>query len=84
MEHPELESIIAPFRDLRDDVIRKAQMRLSFEGLDKSDPIVNKSSPYYQKPDLYGMERYSYYQCYKCKKVTRVKMLETYTMIVSL
>lgn len=30
--------------------------------------IVDKTSPFYQKPAIYAMKRFCYYPCYKCKK----------------
>lgn len=69
MEHPELDALLTPLRALRDDVKRKAIMRLSYEGLDKSEAIVSQTSPYCGKPDLFAMERYCYYPCFKCTKV---------------
>lgn len=43
-----------------EDVRRKAVMRLEYEGLDKG------------RPDLasYAMDRYAYYVCFKCTKVS--------------
>lgn len=69
MEHPELFPLLAPIKVLYDDVMRKAMMRLQYEGLEKSDAITNANSPHYNKPDRYAMERYCYYQCYKCNQV---------------
>lgn len=43
------------------DVKRKALMRLEYEG---DGMMKNEHS------DTYAMEKYAYYVCYKCKKVT--------------
>jgi E3 ubiquitin-protein ligase MYCBP2 len=48
---------------LKEDVKRKAVMRLKYEGIDKE--VID------DQKDLatYAMERYAYYVCSKCQKV---------------
>lgn len=66
MDHWTLEELLAPIRRLRDEVKRKASMRLEYEGM--TMPAGARASP---QPDLsvYAMERYAYYVCHKCGKV---------------
>lgn len=45
---------------LFEDVKRKALMRLEYEGLDKGRA----------DPAAYAMDRYAYYVCFKCNKVS--------------
>lgn len=61
--HEALKDLLEPINALKDDVKRKAVMRLKYEGIDKDmiDDQKNLSS--------YAMERYSYYLCCKCQKV---------------
>lgn len=60
IEHTVLSELLAPVLSLMEDVRRKAVMRLEYEGLDKG------------RPDLasYAMDRYAYYVCFKCTKVS--------------
>ncbi|RZF32318.1 hypothetical protein LSTR_LSTR001782 [Laodelphax striatellus] len=59
IEHPVLSSLLAPIRQLWEDVRRKAVMRLEYEGLDQ---------PGRPDPASYAMDRYAYYVCFKCGK----------------
>jgi len=70
IEHPNLASLLTPLMALKEDVQRKARTRLQFEGLEKSEAVTKATSPFYRKPEEYAMDRYCYYQCFKCKKVT--------------
>ncbi|XP_075230357.1 E3 ubiquitin-protein ligase MYCBP2-like isoform X2 [Lycorma delicatula] len=58
MDHPVLNGLLAPIRQLYEDVRRKALMRLEYEGLDKGRA----------DPATYAMDRYAYYVCFKCSK----------------
>ena len=70
MDHPELNSLLAPIHELLEDIKRKAMTRLQYEGLGKSDQITNCASPYYNNPVQFAMDRYCYYPCFKCKRVS--------------
>ncbi|CAG4984339.1 unnamed protein product, partial [Parnassius apollo] len=62
MNHWTLEELLAPLRLLREEVRRKALMRLQYEGLgDTQGRSVDD-------PAAYAMERYAYYVCHKCGK----------------
>ncbi|CAB3259020.1 unnamed protein product [Arctia plantaginis] len=65
MDHWTLEELLAPIRRLREEVKRKATMRLEYEG--KPLPGGARAA---QQPDqsAYAMERYAYYVCHKCGK----------------
>lgn len=71
IEHPALDELLAPIRVLYDDVKRKALMRLEYEGLHRSEAITKATGGrFYQDPTGYAMERYAYYVCCKCHKVS--------------
>lgn len=62
IEHACLADVLDPIRELMVDVKRKALMRLEYEGdcTMKNDHAA-----------VYAMEKYAYYVCFKCKKVSR-------------
>uniref|UniRef100_A0A1S4H5Z6 RCR-type E3 ubiquitin transferase n=1 Tax=Anopheles gambiae TaxID=7165 RepID=A0A1S4H5Z6_ANOGA len=62
IEHPSLEPFLAPIVALRQDVKRKALMRLEYEGLAKAVTADGTD------PTRYAMERYAYYVCSQCGK----------------
>ena len=45
-----------------------ALKRLKYEELEKDERLTDEKSPYYQKPQLYAMHLYAYFECFKCKK----------------
>lgn len=61
IDHPCLSDILDPIRELMADVKRKALMRLEYEGdcTMKGDHAA-----------AYAMEKYAYYVCFKCNKVS--------------
>jgi len=67
ISHPSLESLLVPARTRRDDVRRKALMRLEYEGALKHDSATGSER---ERVDSarYAMERYAYYVCHKCGK----------------
>jgi len=69
MSHTSLEQLIAPVKALRDDVQRKALMRLEYEGVMRVQPMDNEATSC-QSSDLaaFAMDRYAYYVCHKCNK----------------
>ncbi|XP_053677390.1 E3 ubiquitin-protein ligase highwire [Anopheles nili] len=62
IEHPSLEPFLAAIVALRQDVKRKALMRLEYEGLAKAVTADGTD------PTRYAMERYAYYVCSQCGK----------------
>ncbi|XP_011290756.1 E3 ubiquitin-protein ligase highwire [Musca domestica] len=60
IKHPMLAEILEPINALKQDVKRKAQMRIKYEGIVKDT----------ENRDLtnLAMERYAYYVCFKCQK----------------
>ena len=30
--------------------------------------LKDKNSPYFMKPELYAIDRFAYYECFRCKK----------------
>ena len=57
MDHHSLSDLLKPVKDLFEDVRRKAQTRLAYEGLPPSESSAETA-----------MERYAYYICFKCGK----------------
>ncbi|CAI9731993.1 E3 ubiquitin-protein ligase MYCBP2-like [Octopus vulgaris] len=68
INHPVLKDLLAPIRELYEDVRRKALMRLEYEGLHKAEAITTPGARYFNDPASFAMERYAYYVCYKCGK----------------
>lgn len=58
--HPSLEDILEPIVSLKNDVKRKALMRMEYEGIVKTSDYKDLTS--------YAMDRYAYYVCFKCQK----------------
>ncbi|KAF2071788.1 hypothetical protein CYY_006895 [Polysphondylium violaceum] len=67
MEHPSIQSIVEPILKLKTTIQAKALARLSYEGLSKTKELEDKKSKWFNNPDAYSMDRYVYYQCFKCK-----------------
>lgn len=42
--------------------------RLKFEERLKDEKLINKDSPFFNRPLEYGLKIYAYFQCFKCKK----------------
>ncbi|XP_068159965.1 LOW QUALITY PROTEIN: E3 ubiquitin-protein ligase highwire [Drosophila tropicalis] len=61
IQHPILADILEPINGLKQDVKRKALMRIKYEGLVK-DTIDSKDVT------QLAMDRYAYYVCFKCQK----------------
>lgn len=70
IQHDHLTELLAPIRDLYEDVRKKALMRLEYEGLHQAEALSLPGSRFYKDPEGYAIERYAYYVCYKCNKVT--------------
>ena len=68
IEHPLLEPLTAPIRELFQQVQTKALLRLKFENLDTSPEITVPGAPYYNDPAGFAMHKFAYYQCFKCAK----------------
>lgn len=63
MSHRNLDDLLAPIRQLRAEVSRKALMRLQYEGNAESAAVPDAAN--------FAMDRYAYYVCHKCQKVGR-------------
>jgi E3 ubiquitin-protein ligase MYCBP2 len=68
IDHPLLEELMAPIRELKGDVERKALMRLEFEKKDKDPEIVEAGGAFHRNPVGFALKKYNYYMCYKCEK----------------
>lgn len=54
-------------------------MRLEYEGLHNNEAVVTPGTKYYNDPATYAMDRYAYYVCYKCNKVSNMNLKQTPT-----
>ena len=63
---PEITEKVNTFKALYETVQEKAIKRLEFEKEDKLPRFETPSDPYYQQPHKYALDRYCYYQCFKC------------------
>jgi len=68
IEHGALRALLEPIAALREEVERKARMRLEYEGLAASSAVTTVGGRFYQDPTGHAMERYAYYVCAKCGK----------------
>ena len=68
IDHPLLEELMAPVRLLKEEVERKALMRLEFEKKDKDPEIVEEGGAFFGKPAAFALNKYNYYMCCKCDK----------------
>ncbi len=62
MHHDSMKDLLSPIWDLMKEVRKKALMRLEYEG----------SPSNYEDRAAYAMEKYAYYVCFKCKKVSAI------------
>ena len=67
VDHPCLDDVVAPLKELREKVRTKALMRLKYEGKQTAGPLTDPSSKWYQRPKDYAEDLYAYYECFKCK-----------------
>ncbi|XP_059059876.1 E3 ubiquitin-protein ligase MYCBP2 [Achroia grisella] len=65
IDHWALEELLQPIQRLREEVKRKALMRLQYEGVTAPGGARGKMA---QDPTTYAMERYAYYVCHKCDR----------------
>lgn len=68
IEHPLLDHLIKPLKQLKLDVENKALQRLNYDGLVKCKQITDSSSIYFNQPLQFALSKYAYYQCHKCNK----------------
>lgn len=67
ISHSLLDEHIHPHIKLMEDVKRKALQRLKYEGLDKDPQIIDSTGRYYGNPGAFAIDRFAYYECFKCK-----------------
>ena len=68
IEHSSLKWLLDPIDALYEDVRKKAQMRLEYEGLSKCEAVTTKGARFYNDPESFAIDRYAYYVCFKCGK----------------
>ena len=76
MSHWVLTELLSPIAILFEDVRRKALMRLEYEGLHRAEAISTPGARYYNDPAAYAMDRYAYYVCFKCNKVSWLSLFK--------
>ncbi|OMJ84353.1 hypothetical protein SteCoe_14579 [Stentor coeruleus] len=65
--YPSLTKELESVGVLYEDILDKALKRMKFEN-EGNDRIQNPTDTYYNSPERYALDRYSYYMCFKCKK----------------
>ena len=65
--NPDIQYILDEDKKLYKLIEEKCIKRMEIEGIDKDPRLSNKNDPYYGKALEYGMQKISYYMCYKCK-----------------
>lgn len=53
---------------LFEDIKKRTEERLKFEGKHKDKQVVDPDGPFYNKPLEYGLKIFTYFMCFKCKK----------------
>jgi len=66
MQHPSIMGELGPFEKLEEQIKKKAQQRLAFEGLDKDPSITDPAGRFHNRPVDFAMDRFAYYPCFKC------------------
>lgn len=67
INHVDLAELLKPIRELEDEITIKAMERLKFEGLEKNPEIIEKGGQFFEDPEGFAMDRFSFYRCYDCK-----------------
>ena len=65
---PELLAKVEKYKTLHREITEKAVKRLQFEGEDKLPRLSDPDDDYFQQPEKYAMDRFCYYECFKCKQ----------------
>jgi len=65
--HRLLEVAMLPLLRLQMEVKTRALVRLRSEGMDKDQELTDPSSRYYKDPASYALDRFAFYECFKCK-----------------
>ncbi|VDP46461.1 unnamed protein product [Soboliphyme baturini] len=68
IDHQLLKSLLTPFTALQAEIQEKALMRLDYEGMRNCPEITDPHSRFYNDATAFAMEKYAYFQCYKCQK----------------
>ncbi|CAD6193419.1 unnamed protein product [Caenorhabditis auriculariae] len=68
IDHPGLADLMEPVLAIREEVVRKAKMRLEYDGLLSSPALTDPLSEYFNQPEEYALDRYMYVLCHKCNK----------------
>ncbi|CAG9311497.1 unnamed protein product [Blepharisma stoltei] len=67
-DNPALTQKMDKILELYDDIRQKGLKRLKFEGMENDPRLNDPNDHYYQKPDIYALDRFAYYECFKCKQ----------------
>jgi len=63
VQHPSLTKLLQPFLDLREDVVRKSELRLQYMNLTNDERIASK---YDGDKIAFALDTLCYYKCFKC------------------
>jgi len=66
--HEELGEVLESIIALKEEVERKALMRLEYDNLSQCQDITSPGGRFYQDPKGYAMNKFAYFLCYKCNK----------------
>ncbi len=67
VNHPALDAIVTPLLELQKRVTALCMEKLKFEAMEKDKAITDQKSPFYNKPEAFAMDHYSFYRCFDCK-----------------
>eukprot|EP01065_Artemidia_motanka_P006879 TRINITY_DN13368_c0_g1_i1.p1 TRINITY_DN13368_c0_g1~~TRINITY_DN13368_c0_g1_i1.p1 ORF type:complete len:659 (+),score=186.94 TRINITY_DN13368_c0_g1_i1:93-2069(+) len=68
IDHPAYASILSQLRRFREDVRKRALLRLRHERLDRDPAVADPGGPHYNDPAGYAAHVLCYYQCYVCER----------------
>lgn len=66
--NPSIQNEMGHIYILYEDIKDKALKRLKFEGNEQHPKLTQRDSQYFNNPEKYALDTFSYYQCFNCKK----------------
>lgn len=67
-DNPVIAQKMLAILELYDDIRQKGIKRLKFEGMENDARLKDPDDHYYGKPEIYALDRFAYYECFKCKQ----------------
>ncbi|CAD8052967.1 unnamed protein product [Paramecium primaurelia] len=68
IKHKEIKNKINEALQLKLHVQELCLERLHIEGMKQAQELIDPKSQYYQKPQEFAMDKFCFYECFKCKK----------------